>query len=450
MLKHLKAQLAAVMATLAAKQKNMATIMTKAHDEKRTPNDTEEAEIQVIEGEMAKLEKNAERLRGLIKATENAENTLTPVAGDNPEQAGASADGEKEPQNAGKNVTVTEPKLAPGIGFVQMAKAKALSAKLATQGSYVSAVEIAKSAGMHPKVVEELEKAVQVMDTTNSGILVPTTPLTDEFVELLRADSIVDKIASKMRKGSFNTTIAGMATGATSQWVGEGEAKPVTNATYNSVELKRHKVAGISVLTDELSRFNLFQGDQRILADLIESNRMLLDLTFIDDKPQDARRPAGSLNGATITDVAASDATSIKSALAALRRQFISENLSLSDAVYIMSETRANEWAELETPLGAPVFPGLQAPKGEKTINGIQVIESESAGTIVELVKASEFYLADEGQVEVAYSKDATITMPDGKLVHLFQENKEAIRAERFITWAKRRQKVAAALRFTA
>ena len=97
-----------------------------------------------------------------------------------------------------------------------------------------------------------------------------------------------------------------------------------------------------------------------------------------------------------------------------------------------------------------PIFPGLQAPKGEKTINGIQVIESESAGTIVELVKASEFYLADEGQVEVAYSKDATITMPDGKLVHLFQENKEAIRAERFITWAKRRQKVAAALRFAA
>lgn len=450
MLKHLKAQLAAVMATLAAKQKNMATIMTKAHDEKRTPNDTEEAEIQVIEGEMAKLEKNAERLRGLIKATENAENTLTPVAGDNPEQAGASADGEKEPQNAGKNVTVTEQKLAPGIGFVQMAKAKALSAKLATQGSYVSAVEIAKSSGMHPKVVEELEKAVQVMDTTNSGVLVPTTPLTDEFVELLRADTIVDKLASKMRKADFNSTIAGMATGATSQWVGEGEAKPVTNATYNSVTLKRHKVAGISVLTEELSRFNLFKADQRILADLIESNRMLIDLTFIDDQAQNERRPAGSLNGATITDVAASDATTIKAALAGLRRQFISDNLSLSDAAYIMSETRANEWAELETPLGAPVFPGLQADKGQKTINGIPVIESESAGTIVELVKASEFYLADEGQVEVAYSKDATITMPDGKLVHLFQENKEAIRAERFITWAKRRQKVAAALRFAA
>ena len=442
-------QLARVKATLAAKRKAMGDVMTKAAKEDRTPNADENSQIEALEDEIKQLERNEQRLIGLIKSLNDAEN-LTPVAGENPEQAGASADGEKEPQNTGKNVTVTEQKLAPGIGFVQMAKAKALSAKLATQGSYVSAVEIAKSAGMHPKVVEELQKAVEVMSTTNAGVLVPTTPLTDEFVELLRADSIVDQLASKMRKGKFNSTIAGMATGATSQWVGEGEAKPVTNATYNSVTIKRHKVAGISVLTDELSRFNLYGNDQIVLNDLIESNRMLLDLTFIDDQPENDRRPAGSLNGATITDVSASDATTIKAALAGLRKQFISDNLSLSDAAYIMSETRANEWAELETPLGAPVFPGLQAPKGEKTINGIPVIESESAGTIVELVKASEFYLADEGQVEVAYSKDATITMPDGKLVHLFQENKEAIRAERFITWAKRRQKVAAALRFAA
>lgn len=443
-------QLAKVKATLEAKRKAMGDILTKAAKEGRTVTAEENSEIEGIEDEIKQLQKNADRLQDLIKSVANAEPSLTPVAGDTPEQAAASAEGEKNPQDAGKPVTVTEPKLEKGIGFVQMAKAKALSAKLATQGSYVSAVEIAKSAGMHPKVIAELEKAVEVMNTTNSGVLVPTTPLTDEFVELLRADTIVDKLASKMRKADFNSTIAGMATGATSRWVGEGEAKPVTNATYNSVTLKRHKVAGISVLTEELSRFNLFKADQRILDDLIQSNRMLIDLTFIDDQPQNDRRPAGSLNGATIVDVSASDATSIKTALAGLRRQFISDNLSLSDAVYIMSENRANEWAELETPLGAPVFPGLQAPKGQKTIGGIPVIESESAGNIVELVKASEFYLADEGQVEVAYSKDATITMPDGKLVHLFQENKEAIRAERFITWAKRRDKVAAALRFTA
>ena len=223
-------QLARVKATLAAKRKAMGDVMTKAAKEDRTPNADENSQIEALEDEIKQLECNEQRLIGLIKSLNAAEN-LTPVAGENPEQAGASADGEKEPQNAGKNVTVTEQKLAPGIGFVQMAKAKALSAKLATQGSYVSAVEIAKSAGMHPKVVEELQKAVEVMSTTNAGVLVPTTPLTDEFVELLRADSIVDQLASKMRKGKFNSTIAGMATGATSQWVGEGEAKPVTNAT---------------------------------------------------------------------------------------------------------------------------------------------------------------------------------------------------------------------------
>lgn len=113
-----------------------------------------------------------------------------------------------------------------------------------------------------------------------------------------------------------------------------------------------------------------------------------------------------------------------------------------------MSETRASEWAELTNPLGAPVFVGLQAPTGEKTLNGLPVIESESASNIVELIKPSEFYLADEGQIEVSYSTEATITMPNKTLVHLFQENKEAIRAERFITWAKRRPMAAAAIKY--
>ena len=91
-MKPLKKQLQAVLATIAAKRKSMETIMTKAHDANRTPDDTEEAEIQAIEADIEKLEKNANRLRGLIKATEQAENTATPVAGDNPEQAGASAE----------------------------------------------------------------------------------------------------------------------------------------------------------------------------------------------------------------------------------------------------------------------------------------------------------------------------------------------------------------------
>ncbi|WAJ74566.1 phage major capsid protein [Moraxella bovis] len=438
-------QLAQILATIQAKQKQIGDIMTKSVAGGHTPSDDDEAQITVLEGEIARLEKNAERLQKLIKSVETAPNP-TEIGGENPEQAAASATGEPIPKET-KSVKV-ESNLPKGIGFAQMARAKALSSKLASKGDFVSAAEIAKSCGMHPAVIAELEKSVTVMDTTNSGVLVPTSPLVNEFIELLRAQTIIDKLAKYMRAGDFNSTIAGMATGATSAWVGEGDPKPVTNATFNSVELKRHKVAGIAVLTDELSRFNKFNGDRRILDDLIESNRLLLDLTFIDDQAQSATRPAGSLHGATIITATGSEEAQIKADLAKLRQVFIKANLSLTGTHYIMSETRASEWAELTNPLGAPVFTGLQAPTGEKTLNGLPVIESESASNIVELIKPSEFYLADEGQVEVSYSTEATITMPNKTLVHLFQENKEAIRAERFITWAKRRPMAAAAIKY--
>lgn len=440
-------QLAQILATIAAKQKQIGEIMTKSVANGHTPSDDDEATITALESDIDRLEKNAQRLQKLIKSVETAPNP-TEIGGENPEQAHASAEGEPNPKEAGKSVKV-ESNLPKGIGFAQMARAKALSAKNASKGSFVSAAQIAKSAGMHPSVIAELEKSVTVMDTTNSGVLVPVSPLVQEFIELLRAQTIIDKLAPYMRAGDFNTTIAGMATGATSAWVGEGEPKPVTNATFNSVELKRHKVAGIAVLTEELGRFNKFNGDRRILDDLIESNRLLLDLTFIDDKAGDATRPAGSLHGGVIIESTGNEEAQIKADLLSLRKKFLTANLSLSGAFYIMSETRASEWAELVNPLGAPVFTGLQAETGKKTLNGLPVIESESATNIVELVKPSEFYLADEGQVEVSYSTEATITMPDKSLVHLFQENKEAIRAERFITWAKRRPTAAAAIKYT-
>ncbi|MGK6755230.1 hypothetical protein ACKUV4_015390 [Acinetobacter baumannii] len=42
--------------------------------------------------------------------------------------------------------------------------------------------------------------------------------------------------------------------------------------------------------------------------------------------------------------------------------------------------------------------------------------------------------MADGGQVEIAYSDQATLV--DGTTVHnLWQENKFAIRAERFVSW---------------
>ena len=439
---NLQKQLDAVLATLKAKRNDIATIMTKAYDHGRTPDEDEEAQIAEAEADIAKLEKNADRLRALVKA---AQTETTPVAGDTPEEATATAEGNPEPK---KGLEMTQ-NLEKGIGFAQMAKAKALSARMAKQGSYATPADIAKSQGMHPLVVDALEKSAQVLTTENAKPLAPVTQFTGDFIELLRAKTIVDKLANHMRIAPPNTTIAAMATGATSQWVGEGAKKPVTNATFNTVEIKSHKLAGIAILTDELLKRNSYSADKMVLNDLIESAAQLIDSTFIDDQAQTAVRPAGILQDATEVASTGNDTTAIKADLTKLRIGFISENLSLDGAYYIMSESRACLWAELVNPLGAPEFPGLQAPAGQKTLNGLPVIESETAGDVVILVKPSELYLADEGGVEIAYSDQATIDV-NGKPVNLWQENKFAIRAERYITWAKRRPIAAAHIKYTA
>lgn len=438
---NLQKQLEAVIATIKAKRNDIATIMTKAFDDNRTVNDDEETQIAEAEADIAKLEKNADRLRGLIKATQTE---TTPVAGDTPEESDATAKGDPEPKKA---INMTQ-NLEKGIGFAQMAKAKALSARMAKQGSYATPADIAKSQGMHPLVVDALEKSAQVMTTENAKPLVPVTQFTGDFIELLRAKTIVDKLANHMRIAPPNTTISGMATGATSQWVGEGAKKPVTNATFESIEIKSHKLAGIAILTDELLKRNSYSADKMVLNDLIESASQLIDSTFIDDQAQTAVRPAGILQGATQVESTGNDATAIHADLTKLRIGFISKNLSLDGAYYIMSESRACLWAELKNPLGAPEFPGLQAPTGQKTLNGLPVIESETAGDVVILVKPSELYLADEGGVEIAYSDQATIDV-NGTPVNLWQENKFAIRAERYITWAKRRPIAASYIKYT-
>lgn len=438
---NLQKQLQAVITTLKAKRNDIATLMTKAYDHGRTPDDDEEAQIAKIETDIAKLEKNADRLRALIKA---AQTEATPVAGETPEESAATAEGDPEPKKA-LNMTQN---LEKGIGFAQMAKAKALSARMAKQGSYVTPAEIAKSQGMHPLVADALEKSAQVMTTDNAKPLVPITQFTGDFIELLRAKTIVDKLANHMRVAPPNTTIAGMATGATSEWVGEGAKKPVTNATFNTVEIKLHKLAGIAILTDELLKRNSYNADKMVLNDLIDSSTQLIDSTFIDDQPQTAVRPGGILQGATQIESTGADAAAIKADLAKLRLGFIGKNLSLDGAYYIMSESRACQWAELTNPLGAPEFPGLQASTGQKTLNGLPVVESETADDVVILVKPSELYLSDEGDVEIAYSDQATIVVNETP-VNLWQENKFAIRAERYITWAKRRPIAAASIKYT-
>lgn len=443
-------QRAQILATIKSKKGKIGSIITKAANEKRTTNDDEEDEIKAVEDDIARLETNLARVESFIADVKLAAENATPAAGESEEEADESAEGAADPVASAKGVTTVRANQAKkGIGFAQMAKAKALAILQQKKGNYVTPLDIAKSQGMDPRVIKALQKAV-VLDTTNSSALIVENQLADEFVELLRAETIVDKLASAMRVAPFNTTIPGMSSGSTAAWVGEGAAKPATNPAFNTVEIKHHKLAGIIVRTDDLLKLSTPSTDQMLLNDLVEASATLIDTTFMDDEAQTAVRPAGVLNGATKITATGLTAAAYDADLAALNNNFISQNLSLTGAYYVMSATRASAMGRLRDALGNPYYRGMANGPGEKTLDGLPVIESESAGDVIALIKPSELYLADDGAVEVAFSDQATIDMGATTLVNLWQQNMTAIRAERHITWAKRRNIAAAYIDYSA
>ncbi len=442
----MKEYLAKLLKALAEKNQAMQTALSKSAGEGSTPDEATEAEIQAIEKDIAAIEVNIERTKKQIAATEAAAKTATPVAGQSAEEATKSAKGDPDPE--GKKPKIEIVPLAKGVGFAQYARAKILSQLAAKEGNYKSALDVAKERGFGDEVQDLVTKAT-LGTTTDAGFaasLVTENRLVGEFVDMLRAATVFDQLAG-FRNVPFNSKIPSQLTGGTASWVGEGAPKPLTNPTYGEVEIKEHKLAAITVYTQELMRRSDPAVDILVRDDLIEASKTLIDNTFLDAGAATAVRPAGVLNGVTATPNTGTTAANYEADLLALVNSFVTANLSLDGSYFVMSETRAAQISLLRDALGNTYFQGM-ALRGTRTLMGIPVITSQTVGDKIILVKTSEILLAQDGGVDVSYSDQATL-VDGGTTHHLWQENKFAVRVEKFITWAKRRPIAAAFLDYT-
>lgn len=442
----MKEYLAKLLKALSEKNQAMQTALSKSAEAGSTPDEATEAEIQAIEKDIAAIEVNIERTKKQIAATEAAAKTATPVAGQSAEEAKKSAEGDPNPE--GKKPKIEIVPLAKGVGFAQYARAKILSQLAAKEGNYKSALDVAKERGFGDEVQDLVTKAT-LGTTTDAGFaasLVTENRLVGEFVDMLRAATVFDQLTG-FRNVPFNSKIPSQLTGGTASWVGEGAPKPLTNPTYGEVEIKEHKLAAITVYTQELMRRSDPAVDILVRDDLIEASKTLIDNTFLDAGAATAVRPAGVLNGVTATPNTGTTAANYEADLLALVNSFVTANLSLDGSYFVMSETRAAQISLLRDALGNTYFQGM-ALRGTRTLMGIPVITSQTVGDKIILVKTSEILLAQDGGVDVSYSDQATL-VDGGTTHHLWQENKFAVRVEKFITWAKRRPIAAAFLDYT-
>lgn len=458
-------QIASTKSSREAKQKRMSEIMEKAGDEGLTLDAAQQEEFDTLVADVEDLTKHLGRLDVMEKANISSAKPIENTPSNNPRGA--------VPAQA-KN---TE-KLEPGIEFARFAMCK-----LASKGNPSMAVELAKTHyGHNERVVKALESQARGVDfgammkaTVEAGTTLDATwaaPLVDyqnfagDFVEYLRNRTIIGQFGRNgvpaLNNIPFNVRIAGQTSGGAAGWVGEGAPKPLTAFDFNAVELRWAKVAAIAVLTNELIRFSNPQAERLVRNALAGAVIERIDIDFVNPAKAAVANvsPASITNGLTPIASSGSTADDIRADVQALWAPFIAARNAPRNAVYIMDSTTALALSLLQNPLGQSEFPGLTLNGG--TFMGVPVIvsdylPSDSDGGIVILANASDIWLADDNQVTIDASQEASLQMLDNptnnsasgtatSMVSMFQTNSTAFRAERFINWQRRRTSAVAYL----
>lgn len=438
-------QIEAAEAKRAANAARMSAILKAAQDDgERTLNEAEGEEFDGLEAENSALDTQIKRLKSAQKAS-----AATAVPVDGSSQAGASA------ARAGVVASVRS-NLPKGAAFTRMAMAMA-----ATKGDMNAAVGFAEGQFKDtPEVATVLRAAVAAGTTTNpawAGNLVEYTNMSSEFLELLRPQTVVDKMTG-VRRVPFRVKVPTQATGSTAGWVGEAAPKPLTNPTFGSVTLDEHKVAGIVVISQELARSSSPSALDIVQRDLIAAVAQQIDLSFLD--PANAGvagvTPASILNGVAGIPASGTDAAAVRRDVQALFNSYLSANQGVSGLTWVMSPGTALALSLMLNPLGQAEFAGLSASGG--SFFGLPVVLSnnvptDSSGSVIALVNQADILLADDGTVTVDVSTQASVQMnstPDNPATastvytSFFQNNLIGVRAERFITWKRGRDSAVA------
>lgn len=327
---------------------------------------------------------------------------------------------------------------APGLTYVRSVKSL-----LQANGDSYRAIQYAKQYG-DPNVELLIKAAVAPGTTTDpawAGALVTVSNLTNEFIELSRAATILGRIPG-IRNVPFNVSVPIVTAGGTYKWVGQGKAKPVTKMQFGSTSLGMAKAAGIIVLTEELVRSSSPSAEMIVRDEMVKGIAAFLDQQFTDP----AVAAVADVSPASVTNGAPTAASLDDPAkdLGLIVAHFTGAGIPLGKVSILLSEANAYAMAFGKNAMGAQNFPGMTPAGG--SANGITVVASNTVGDKVIGIAADYVLLADDGGVKIDVSREASVQMNDAPdspalatsvFTSLWQDNLVGLRAERFINWKK-------------
>jgi len=293
-------------------------------------------------------------------------------------------------------------------------------------------------------------------DSAWAGPLVIAQNIASEFAEFLRPLTIIGRIPG-LRRVPFNISLPRATAGTTAGWVGEAAPKPITSMAFDTITLRWAKAAAISVLTEELVRFSNPAAEDVVRTDLARGLTQFVDRQFVDPSVAAVSNvsPASITNGITPITPSGVNMAALRADVKLLFQGILSQNQSTASGVWIMTQQQAVALSLAQNSLGQIIYPGINAQGG--VFQGYPVVTSENIpatggspadGYPLIFLIADEILLADDGQVTVDASREASLNMdsaPDSpptaatNMISLWQLNQLGLKVERYITWARRR-----------
>jgi HK97 family phage major capsid protein/HK97 family phage prohead protease len=438
-------QIQSLEATRQAKSAELEAIQTKVSGEGRTKDAAERESFDTLKKEIEDLDAELKDARDMEALNRQA---LKPVA-PQPDLQKAS-----ESRNPAQTYITVRDNRPPGIGFARKVMCQVVGKIDQRPPQDIAKERYPDDAGLVASFVKGAVPAGTTTETVWASPLVYPTNLESEFIDYLRPMTIIGKLS--LHPVPFNVRFVSQTSGGTGYWVGQGQPKPLTSFAFGASTLGFTKVAAISVITEELARFSSPSAETLVRNALAAALIERLDIDFID--PTSAAvagvQPASITNGLVALSSAGTSADNVRTDLGKIIGAFVAANMSTASLTLIMPNSLALVLSIMVNSLGQPEFPGLTVNGG--TLNGIPVVTSQyaanssGAGNLVIALAASEIFLADDGQVRVDASREASLQMLDNPtnnsatatattMVSMYQTNSIALRAERFINWAKRR-----------
>ena len=286
-------------------------------------------------------------------------------------------------------------------------------------------------------------------DATWAGPLASVQRLTDSFLEFVRPQTIIGKIAG-LRRVPFNVSVPAQTAAGNYSWVAQGAPAPVSALALSTVALGMAKAAGILVLTRELVKLSTPSADVVTRDELAEGVAQFTDAQFVDPAiaPVANVSPGSVTNGITPIASAGTTAANAATDINALVRAFVAANPDVESAVLLMSPANAMALAATGN------YPDLRITGG--FVAGIPTVTSAAVGDRLIMLDPRGILYADDGGIELSMSDAAAVQMDSTPAdpatastvyASLWQQNLVGVKVVRFINWTRAR---ATAVRFVS